>query len=284
MNKTISSDNLKDAVRKWHAKRKKDSNNQTSSENTTLESEGTVSTKKHDIRHITTLNHNNSIEPNQLSHANEQKRPRSTVIENNIKYIFDGPLSFDTIMALKKKKSNITFDNSEKILINSPNIEQNVTKGTTALYCTHQTNNSPLIENFKDEVNIIYSKSIDVIQNFFKGNSILEVINLLEYVLNFLSFSIQELISRYTKIYNIGRSEKSLSACINFILHKSNLKDDQFDEISLEFLAKYPEVFESLKTLTKIEELGDATPSEISDHILKFNSQIDKIYNLLLNR
>ncbi|EAK88774.1 hypothetical protein [Cryptosporidium parvum Iowa II] len=284
MNKTISSDNLKDAVRKWHAKRKKDSNNQANSENTGSEPEGIFGTKKHDVRHISAWSHNNFVESNQLSHfTNEQKRPRPTVIENNIKYIFDGPLSFDTIMALKRKKSNVIFSNNEKIL-NNPNIEQNDSKSAINQCYTHQTNNSQVMDNFKDEINIIYSKSISAVQNFFKISSMSEVINLLEYILNFLSFSTQELISRYNKKAYFDRHEKSLGICINFILNKSNLTDEQFDETSLEYLAKYPKVFESLKTLTKINGLNDTVPSEISNHIQKLNSQIDKIYNLLLNR
>ncbi|KAK9173972.1 hypothetical protein CmeUKMEL1_16730 [Cryptosporidium meleagridis] len=282
MNKAISSDNLKDAVRKWHAKRKKDSNNQVNSENTGSEPEGIFGTKKHDVRHTSAWSHNNFVESNQSSNfTNEQKRPRSTVIENNIKYIFDGPLSFDTIMALKRKKSNVIFSNNEKML-NNPSFEQNDSKSAINQCCAHQTSNSHAMENFKDEIDIIYSKSSSAIQNFFKSSSVSEVINLLEYILNFLSFSTQELISRYNKKTYVDGSEKSLGVCINFILNKSNLTDDQFDETSLEYLAKYPKIFESLKTLTKINSLSDAVPSKISTHIQKLNSQIDKIYNLLL--
>ncbi|OII71792.1 uncharacterized protein cubi_00599 [Cryptosporidium ubiquitum] len=287
MNKTTYSDNLKDAVRRWHAKRKKDSNNQINIENTALESENVFNTKKHDIRHISVWNHNNSVESNQLSHsANEQKRLRPTVVENNIKYIFDGPLSFDTIMALKRKKSNIIFGNNGKILNSSSIIEHNDSKCNLIQSCKQQISNLSVIENIKNEIDVIYSKSIDAIQNFSKSSSTSDIINILEYILNYLSFRIQELLSSSNKNIdiNIESSEKSLGMCINLILDKSNSTDERFDETALEFLAKYPKIFESLKTLTKIEELNYATPNEINDYILKFNSQIEKIYNLLLNR
>lgn len=283
MNKPVSSDNLKDAVRKWHAKRKKDFNGQINAENIVSESENLVNSKKNDTKHISVLNHNTSIESNQASHStNEQKRSRSSEIENSIKYIFDGPLSFDTIMALKRKKSNTVFNNNEKILKNNPIVmEQNDSKDPLVRSYAHLTNNLNIIEKSTDEIDNIHSKSMDEIQNFFNCNSMSEIISMFEYIINHLSISIQEIISTpHIKMDN-DFSEKSLNTCINFILHKSTSISNQFDETALEFLAKYPAIFESLKTLTNIEELNNTMPSDINNHILKFSSQIDRVYNLL---
>lgn len=282
MNKPVSSDNLRDAVRKWHAKRKKDFNGKINAENVVFESENTVNPKKNDTKHVSVWNNATSIESNQTSHTNEQKRPRYTEIENSIKYIFDGPLSFDTIMALKRKKSNTIFNNDEKILKRNPIvIEQNNTKNPLVRNYVHLTNNHHIMENSAEEIDIIHSKSINAIQNFLNCNTISEIIGIFECIINHLSISIQELINASNINMYDNLSEKSLNTCINLILHKSNSISDQFDETALEFLAKYPEIFESLKTLTNIEELNNIMPSDINNHILKFNSQIDRVYNLL---
>ncbi|KAJ1609343.1 hypothetical protein OJ253_1579 [Cryptosporidium canis] len=280
MNKPISSDNLKDAVRKWHAKRKKDPNNQAGIESTLSESEVILGAKKHDAKQISTWNNNTPVE---VCHASqfsiEQKRPRSTEIDGNIKCIFDGPLSFDTIMELKRKKSNVVPNNDKTPKYSQEVVEQSFSNDHFIGDFTQASNS--IMEDYREKIDLIHSRSMGYVQNFSNCNSVSEVIRVFEFVISNLSDSIQEMINTSSVNADGGSYERSLDICIDFILNKSNSIDDKFDENSLEFLAKYPVTFESLKTLTKIQGLDTTMPYDINNHIIKLCSQINKVYNSL---
>ncbi|KAH8741024.1 hypothetical protein FG386_002570 [Cryptosporidium ryanae] len=285
LNNSGSSDTLKDAVRKWHAKRKKDPNENedfqklkklTKTSNVILNDKiKQPEIKLPDIK-------NNCENFAQTTHnSQEQKRSKSnSELETYIKDPFDGPLSFDTIMALKKKKSEVDFDETCRKNINCAALES---IGNEIPRSRQICDAESLQFGINDQIDTIRKKIIGIIGNFQNCTTQNEVIKVFVDVINSLLVNIEEIIQKpmldnEKKFNNV---KNSLELCISIVSQRSSNLTEELDEIALNFLAKYPIVFESLKTLTNVEPLNVSIPDTIYKHILKYINSIEKINQIL---
>ncbi|KAK6591016.1 hypothetical protein RS030_111768 [Cryptosporidium xiaoi] len=285
LNNSGSSDTLKDAVRKWHAKRKKNPNdNDDSKKQKKLTKTSSImlgdKSKQPEIKLADNKSSlENSVQTIYIS--NEQKYSKSSSeLETDIKDPFDGPLSFDAIMALKKKKNEADFDEASEKNINSPAQESSSNK----IRRSKQVNETASFESrIKNQVETTQKKVIAITNNFQSCSTQSEIIQVFADVINCLFINIEEVVQKQAldEEEKTSHIRNSLELCINIVSQKSNNVTEELDELALDFLAKYPIVFESLKTLTNIESLNDSTLDAVHKYILNYISPIDRINHVL---
>ncbi|KAF7457933.1 hypothetical protein HWI79_1499 [Cryptosporidium felis] len=277
----ISSDNLKDAVRRWHAKRKKDPSSKSDIQETSVEKK--FDANKYEKDKNSTIDCTDKIGMVQSqNYTQDPKRLRDTELESIINGPFDGPMSFDAIMAMKKKKPN-TCNSQENTLESTVLFDlrssQSLNANSTETNLRNPRKSSP--DNIIESIRL---KAINSIRNFGKHDTLSELTAFLDLVLNDFSSSIEKQVLKLcNQDSGSNGMEKSLDLCIGVISQRSNSSRDEFDEIALECLAKYPLIFESLKTLTNIEDITETTPENICEYLNKFTKQMEKINNAFNN-